>query len=846
VETVAFYSYKGGVGRSLLLANAARFLATLGKGVVALDLDFEAPGLHYKLGGAQSSDLTSRVGGAVPYLIATAEGSTSPPPLEAHTISLPVPAGGDGWLRLMPAGPAPHQKYWAAFKELGERLRLGDPSGQGLMAVLDLQARIADELKPDYLLIDARTGVTELGGLATTILADTVVCMFVANQESLDGTLTVVEALKAAPRLANQKPIRVVPVLARTTAKPPDDERFATGVRRLLEMGQGKKGEGKSEPTLFALPHDEVLGAPERVVGGERKASAFSPLYAAYLELFQKLFPSRSEPARQVLERLKAVADVRRELTSARLEFGELFSPWSASAIQEGVLCKAAPHRGKESRYADLVCSSETGQPLMVVEYVADATEDQALEFWGKSTNVRCVLLLASDQRGYVKRQIFTRGIDARELHSSDRQWDLPRPREFELLRDVGDRSVESMLDAVRHGHVEAVAWLVNEWRDSSLPVAEMRPFHRGGPWRPERAQRILDGLAATEDLRCAEEILRRAAPGGYYPWRGERHFREDWLFGEELERRMADDLFAPLFWRLPVEAVLKSMEPRHFPGEVPSLAGYRLLAHELMGLPYDPNRSAAEEARLLAARLPASDEHRDDAEDERALMWLHRSREEQVERVRLSDEAPPALIWEEVFRKEPFWRGTLDEAREKVGEQAKKLLESNVSLRSRLRARAERRELAAQGLLGTYEGSGRIELYLPVITAAAEVLSLSPRYLKSVVFIHLSTWALAHEARDLDGQRGYGFAPSPRTGPFDRESPAHVTLVQAFADRLIRRLNDANLQATFEQLSKHQPGPYSRWGAMRKLPLEKLRMLLLTARASAPALGLPSANDVQ
>jgi len=59
VETVAFYSYKGGVGRSLLLANAARFLATLGKGVVALDFDFEAPGLHYKLGEGQGLNLFS-------------------------------------------------------------------------------------------------------------------------------------------------------------------------------------------------------------------------------------------------------------------------------------------------------------------------------------------------------------------------------------------------------------------------------------------------------------------------------------------------------------------------------------------------------------------------------------------------------------------------------------------------------------------------------------------------------------------------------------------------------------------------------------------------------------------
>src|SRR5438105_11487100 len=104
METVAFYSYKGGVGRSLLLANAARFLATLGRGVVALDFDFEAPGLHYKLSTAGSDLLPNLIGGAVPYLNATAEGSAAPPPLAAHMISLAVPPGGDGWLRLMPAG----------------------------------------------------------------------------------------------------------------------------------------------------------------------------------------------------------------------------------------------------------------------------------------------------------------------------------------------------------------------------------------------------------------------------------------------------------------------------------------------------------------------------------------------------------------------------------------------------------------------------------------------------------------------------------------------------------------------------------------------------------------------
>lgn len=850
METVAFYSYKGGVGRSLLLANAARFLATLGKGVVALDFDFEAPGLHYKLGGGQSqidgrrsSNAPLPAGGVVPYLVATAEGTASPPPFGEHMISVPVPTEANGWLRLMPAGPAPSQSYWAAFKELGNRLQLGDLSGRGFMALLDLQARIADELKPDYLLIDARTGVTELGGLATTVLADTVVCMFVANQESLDGTLTVVEALKATPRLDNQKPIRVVPVMSRTTAKPSQDERFALGVMRLLELGEGTKGQGPNDTAIFELPHDDALGASERLVGGERKASAFSPLYKSYLELFQGLFPSDAEPARRVLGRLEAVAAVRAELTENRrepYEFHDLLSPWDAASIEEGVLYKAeANYKKKGTRYADLLCRGSAGSELIVVEYVGDGEVNAALEFWAKSTEVRCAVLLVELQSARRERRIFTRQHGDEDLRRVER-WDLPRPLEFELLRDVGDRSVESMLEAVRHGRVEAVVWLVNEWRDSSLSADDMHRMHRGGHWRPERARRILDGLAATEDLRCAEEILRRAKPGSYDRRHRERPFPDDWGFGEELEHKMAEDLFAPLFWRLPVEAVLKSMEARHYPGEVSSLAGYRLLAEGLMGLRYDPDRSALEDAREMSARLPASLDHRDEGE----IMWLHRSRREQSERVRLSEEAPPALVWEEMLQEEPYERTTLEEAKGKVEKKVRKLLESGVNLRRRLKEVSQRRQLKIQGFLGSYELSGRIELYPQLIVAAADVLGISPRHLKSVVFIHLSVWALARESYDLDGKRGYGFAPSSQASPFNRESPAHVTLVQAFTDRLIRSLKDPSLQAAFEELSKQQPESYRQWRAMRNLPLEKLRMLVLMARASAPALGLPVTDE--
>lgn len=251
METLAFYSYKGGIGRSLLLVNAARFLVSLGKGVVALDLDFEAPGLHYVFGRVASPEgVPERTGGAVPYLLATAQGAASPPPLEEHIFDVPVPPGSSGWLRLMPAGPAPERVYWTALKKLGEQVRFDDSSGQGLLTLLDLHARIADELKPDYLLIDVRPGVTELGGLATSVLADSVVCTFVANQESLDGTFIVAEALKAAPRLEGQRPVRIVPVLVRTKSEPLGEGSFAAGVKRLVALGEGGEGRGKERSPI--------------------------------------------------------------------------------------------------------------------------------------------------------------------------------------------------------------------------------------------------------------------------------------------------------------------------------------------------------------------------------------------------------------------------------------------------------------------------------------------------------------------------------------------------------------------------------------------------------------------
>src|SRR5437016_11496171 len=106
METVAFYSYKGGVGRTLLVANTAQFLAMSGRKVVALDLDLEAPGLHQKLGSREvvSRAAAGTLRGAVDELldILEKEPSDRSPAIAFEEVNLP--SGTSGSLRLIPAG----------------------------------------------------------------------------------------------------------------------------------------------------------------------------------------------------------------------------------------------------------------------------------------------------------------------------------------------------------------------------------------------------------------------------------------------------------------------------------------------------------------------------------------------------------------------------------------------------------------------------------------------------------------------------------------------------------------------------------------------------------------------
>lgn len=261
------------------------------------------------------------------------------------------------------------------------------------------------------------------------------------------------------------------------------------------------------------------------------------------------------------------------------------------------------------------------------------------------------------------------------------------------------------------------------------------------------------------------------------------------------------------------------------------------------MGLRYDPVRSALKDAETLAPPSPSVKGEGDD-EDERAIHRIYR-RLFHDGPIRLCEDPPPLLLWDQQLREEPYWSGELKDLGDKSRDSAKKIMGDASRLRTWLRGRISRDALITGGLLGRYDpASGRTELYPSIIDALAPLLEIQPRYLKSVVFIQLSVFAIAHQARDLDGQPGFGFAVTSFASPYQRESPAHVAISQYFVFRLIERLRDINLMGAFEKLSDKQPEPYRRWRSMRQSPVERVRAALLRARLAETALGLPSAEE--
>ena len=155
METITFYSYKGGVGRTLSLANIAIYLSRFGQNVCIMDFDLEAPGLHYKFPqSVKTADIKS---GLIDYIYEFTHNKVIPESLNEFTLELSPPLNSQGGIRLIPAGDILSPDYWRKLASIDWHGLFYEEGGEGIPFFLELKERIRKEFNPDFLLIDSRT-----------------------------------------------------------------------------------------------------------------------------------------------------------------------------------------------------------------------------------------------------------------------------------------------------------------------------------------------------------------------------------------------------------------------------------------------------------------------------------------------------------------------------------------------------------------------------------------------------------------------------------------------------------------------------------------------------------------
>ena len=296
-----FYSYKGGVGRSMALANVADVLARRGRRILMIDFDLEAPGLEQyfpiNLEGVRRH--TGLLDLLLGYKQAMSVARTADAPFR-HVDNFICPVyerlPGGGRLDLMPAGQRQDREQLARyalnlrsfdwqdfyFNWQGElffewlRCELTAPRG-------DAAARY------DLVLVDSRTGVTEMGGICGYQLADLIVMMCAANHQNVQGTANMLRDFRSpnVEALRGGRPLQIMIVPARVEQRDPKlleafharfHEAFAGHVPPALK----EAGIGFTDLTIPYEPHfafeEQVVSDPAQANGRRQIGSAFIKL----------------------------------------------------------------------------------------------------------------------------------------------------------------------------------------------------------------------------------------------------------------------------------------------------------------------------------------------------------------------------------------------------------------------------------------------------------------------------------------------------------------------------------------------------------------------------------------
>ena len=283
---VTFYSFKGGVGRSMAIAAVGYLLAQRGLKVLVVDFDLEAPGLERYFFEDPDMLATVRSNPGLMDLVLdykralTSETEFKRPAFKSWlryvADAIPqTPSGGS--VGLMTSGRRhPHERYaeYALFvrsfdwQDFFQNWR-GDRFFEWLRGALT-----APPDGYDVVLVDSRTGVTEMGGVCAYQLADAAVLLCAPNYQNLDGTRAVLDDFRsdAVTALRQGRPLELMVVPARIEQEGEPvarREQFFADFERIFGSDGLPKilADAGLDYRRLTIPYERELAIIERLVG---------------------------------------------------------------------------------------------------------------------------------------------------------------------------------------------------------------------------------------------------------------------------------------------------------------------------------------------------------------------------------------------------------------------------------------------------------------------------------------------------------------------------------------------------------------------------------------------------
>lgn len=292
-----FYSFKGGVGRTMALVNVAVELASRGRRVLAVDFDLEAPGLD-------TFDLlrpATATPGVIDYVRAYLDTGQAPH-VEDYVFESSGITDGDGGLWVMPAGD--HRRTYAATLA---QIDWGDlyEHHDGYLLFEDLKEQWREFIKPDYVLIDSRTGHTDVGGICTRQLPDAVVILFFPNAQNLRGLTKIVGDIRTEPSKPQENPIRLHYVMSNVPDL--DDE------EKILEesIASFQQNLGFIQKPLMVHRYDSLSLLNQAIFTKDRPMSRLAKEFRGVTEGLIRFNPEDRDGALGYIDRIASIERIR-------------------------------------------------------------------------------------------------------------------------------------------------------------------------------------------------------------------------------------------------------------------------------------------------------------------------------------------------------------------------------------------------------------------------------------------------------------------------------------------------------------------------------------------------------